>query len=358
MIHLICTQPNRYPGIAEKRPFIQQEGNLIIYRVNVPQHSNQFYKQLISFYYYQKEVLKISRQLKLDFIFVSTSKLFTGYLACKIARRNKIGYYLDLRDLFADNLRELIKIPIVNNLVSSFIKRFFQRPTMLNARHINVNSEGFKNSIPLSYKGSLSFFPNGIDEIFSTWKQDMKVQESVKTICYAGNIGEGQGLEKIIPPLAVALKNTHRFVIIGDGSSRQKLANRIKEGDLSNVILIPVMKRENILSHYKKAHYLFLHLNDYKSFEKVLPSKLFEYGSGNIPILAGVKGYAREFIENELRDNVFVFEPCDVEAVSNYLRNHTYQLKAREDFVKKYNRKEITARLADSIIEVMKLNHA
>ena len=64
-----------------------------------------------------------------------------------------------------------------------------------------------------------------------------------KIICYAGNIGEGQGLDKIIPQLAKALEKTHQFVIIGDGSSKHKLANEIKKLKLKNVELIPAMKR-------------------------------------------------------------------------------------------------------------------
>ena len=39
--------------------------------------------------------------------------------------------------------------------------------------------------------------------------------------------------------------------------------------------------------------FLFLQLNNIKAFENVLPSKIFDYGSYNKPILAGVSGIAK-----------------------------------------------------------------
>lgn len=357
-IHLICTQPNRYSSLSEKLPAVQQEGNLIIYRVDVPQHGNSFFMQLRSFFYYQREVLRIIKNIPVSFIFVSTSKLFTGYLAYRISKSKNIPYYLDLRDLFADNLRELIKIPILNWLTSKVVQLIFEKPTLLNAKHININSEGFRKNIPVEFEGSVSFYPNGIDDEFNEWHQTIEIDNFKKVICYAGNIGEGQGLDKIIPQLAKSLEKTHQFIIIGEGSSKHKLVEQVHKLNLKNVELLPAMKRNQLLGYYQKAHYLFLHLNNFSSFEKVIPSKIFEYGSGNIPILAGVKGYAKEFIETALKENVFVFNPCDVEAVRTFLLNQPYRLQDRVEFVKQFSRKEITGKMSDSIIQVVNQNHA
>ena len=52
--------------------------------------------------------------------------------------------------------------------------------------------------------------------------------------------------------------------------------------------------------------------NDYEEFRKVLPSKLFEYGAINKPILAGISGYSEEFAKSELC-NCAVFSPTDPE---------------------------------------------
>lgn len=326
---------------------------MIIYRIEVPQHNNQFIKQVYSYYHYQRNVWKIVRDINISFLFVSTSKLFSGYLAYRISKAKKIPYYLDLRDLFAENLKELIRLPLINDLISFIVKQFFEKPTLLHARHININSEGFRSSIPFKFKGTISFFPNGIDDEFIGWKQNIPITDSEKIVCYAGNIGEGQGLDKIIPPLAKILEKTHRFIIIGEGSSKYKLQEKIRQLRLTNVDLLSAIKRTELLEYYKNSHYLFLHLNDYISFEKVLPSKIFEYACGDLPIMAGVRGYSREFMKAELGETVFLFDPCDVNEAVNFLKFSPYQKFDRKDFVEKFKRSKIVTEMSDSIIHCM-----
>ena len=64
--------------------------------------------------------------------------------------------------------------------------------------------------------------------------------------------------------------------------------------------------KQKLIKEYLNADILFLHLNDYEAFQKVLPSKLFEYGAMNKPILAGISGYSKEFVKSEI-SNCAVF---------------------------------------------------
>ena len=78
------------------------------------------------------------------------------------------------------------------------------------------------------------------------------------------------------------------------------LENEINNLGLKNIKIIPPLKRDSLLQYYNSADVLFLHLADVPAFQKVLPSKLFEYGSFNVPIIAGVKGVAKKFIKNNI----------------------------------------------------------
>jgi len=97
---------------------------------------------------------------------------------------------------------------------------------------------------------------------------------------------------------------------------------------------------------------LFLHINDYDAFKKVLPSKLFEYGAMGKPIWAGVSGYAADFIRAEL-DNSVVFHPCnaaDAERVFGQLR---LQDETRFRFESKFARKNIVNELANDVLKTI-----
>lgn len=82
-----------------------------------------------------------------------------------------------------------------------------ERLAFRQANHINLVSRGFESYFKLRYPAiSLSFFTNGIDDGFLN-RDFSKINHAGDfdqpiTVLYAGNIGEGQGLHAIVPPLA------------------------------------------------------------------------------------------------------------------------------------------------------------
>jgi len=92
-------------------------------------------------------------------------------------------------------------------------------------------------------------------------------------------------------------------------------------------------------------------LNDYEAFQKVLPSKLFEYGAMNKPILAGISGYSKKFVKSELSDCA-VFSPTDIEDAVNKFESLNYSIETRDEFIKKFERKKIMREMAEDIYGV------
>jgi hypothetical protein len=91
-------------------------------------------------------------------------------------------------------------------------------------------------------------------------------------------------------------------------------------------------------------------LNDYPAFRKVLPSKIFELATFGKPIIAGVSGFAAEFIKNEVSDS-FVFEPCNSKQLVDFLKSDMLSNKIdRKEFKLKYRRSNINILMAESIL--------
>jgi glycosyltransferase involved in cell wall biosynthesis len=156
-------------------------------------------------------------------------------------------------------------------------------------------------------------------------------------------------LHKIVPPLALALRDKAKFTIIGDGGRRQHLESAIGELGVENVELHSPVSRDRLIEEYKKANVLFLHLGQYRAFEKVLPSKLFEYGAMGKPILAGVSGFSSEFIREELT-NAAVFTPGDVGGAISALDSLHLVDAPRTQFIEKYSRENISQSMAKNIL--------
>ncbi|MEY3738082.1 MAG: hypothetical protein RL544_860, partial [Bacteroidota bacterium] len=198
-----------------------------------------------------------------------------------------------------------------------------------------------------------TFYTNGIDEEFLEAIPVVVKKDKIgskKSIVYAGNIGEGQGLHKVIPQAAKELGSEFEFIIIGDGGTKKVLQDGIENLSISNVVLEKPVSRKELQGIYSNADYLFIHLNDYPAFRKVLPSKIFELATFGSPIIAGVSGFAAEFIKNEVSDS-FVFEPCNSKQLVEFLRTDlTSNSIDRKDFKLKYRRSNINKLMAESIL--------
>jgi glycosyltransferase involved in cell wall biosynthesis len=113
-------------------------------------------------------------------------------------------------------------------------------------------------------------------------------------------------------------------------------------------VILPV-SRARLMEYYRESDYFFIHLNDYRAFEKVLPSKLFEYAAYNKPIIAGLSGYPKHFVEKNVENHI-LFKPGDAEDMVRKLNEYSYRTFRRTGFIEKYNRKAIMAEMAASMI--------
>jgi len=357
-IEVITTLPNRYATYSINAPEYEQIDNLYLHRVRLPNHESGMIDQVKAFYCFYRKALKLVRGKEYGLVIATSSRLFTAFLGARIARNKKLPLYLDIRDIFVDTLNDVLSWPQAEAILP--ILKLVEKYTFSQAYKVNLVSEGFLNYFQQRYP-SLDYevFTNGIDEEFILAQQqtnkvpDGKVGKGdgeVKIILYAGNIGEGQGLHKIVPQLAKQLGNGFMFKVIGDGGRKQLLVDSVTALGVNNVQLLPPVGRGKLIEYYHQADILFLHLNDYDAFKKVLPSKVFEYAVFNKPMLAGVGGYAAKFIRDNV-SNAGIFAPCDVMAAKLAVEELAFNQGPRSGFISRFRRRNIMKKMAQSIIQ-------
>jgi hypothetical protein len=355
VIDVMTTMPNRYSSFESSAEEYEEHPQLNIYRIPLPSHQSGMVDQSFSFLAFAKAVIAKTKDQGYAFVFATSSRLMTAALGAYIARKKNLGLYLDIRDIFVDTIND-----VMPGKAAFFLKPFLsivERFTISRALNVNLVSEGFRSYFCASYpEQNYSFFTNGIDDEFLeaiSIGQDVVVKEPnrIITVLYAGNMGEGQGLHVIIPELAKRLEGEVTFRLIGDGGRKAYLERNLADAGCRNVELLPPVPRDQLIKEYQRADVLFLHLNNYQAFEKVLPSKLFEYGAFGKPIWAGVAGYAAQFIEDEMV-NAVVFRPCDVVDAVSAFRKLNMSDVFRESFIKKYSRINIMNDMAADILNV------
>lgn len=355
LIDVVTTQPNRYNTYKVKADAKEVTGNLTIHRIQLPEHKSGMLDQVHSFRTYFSQTLKKSKDKEYDLVFSSSSRLFTAYLGYVIAKKRKIPLYLDIRDIFVDTMDDVLGNGLLRSLVVPFLK-LVEKKTFSYASHINLISEGFKPYFSNYTNANYSYYTNGIDDIFldnqAASNDSVPSHEGPFIITYAGNIGEGQGLHKIIPQAASRLGDKYQFQVVGDGGAKGLLEKEMNQLSVTNVKLIPPVSRERLLEIYNESDFLFLHLNDYDAFKKVLPSKIFELATYDKPIIAGVGGYANQFVKNNV-SNVILFEPCDVDSMVSQLEGYGYENVKRTEFITKFSRANINKEMAESILSYL-----
>ncbi|MBH3354778.1 glycosyltransferase family 4 protein [Stutzerimonas stutzeri] len=354
-IDVLTTQPNRYHSHASEALAVEEQGCVRVRRVQLPVHKSGFVDQAKAFTAFALQVNRVVGESHYDVVVATSSRLMTAVLASWIARRQCTRLYLDIRDIFVENLRELFTAQLGRPLAFAF--GALERWAIGRAEKVNLVTAGFLSYFQPRYpKQQFSLYSNGVDDEFCDFHVPKLADRSTEkplSILYAGNIGDGQGLHLIIPSLAQRLGARAHFSIVGAGGRLQALRDAVAGGDLNNVELIPPVRRERLLELYEQADVLFLHLNDFSAFRRVLPSKLFEYAATGKPVLAGVAGFAADFVRTEVT-NAEVFAPCDLEGAMAAMEKLSLEPKARPEFVERFSRGRIMGAMADDVLELVR----
>lgn len=354
-IDVVTTLPNRYSSFNQAAQEIESHDGLEIRRIPLPAHRSDMLGQSRAFAHFARRSLAHTAARAYDAVFATSSRLMTAALGARIARRGHTRLYLDLRDIFVETIHDVLPGPLGFPVKHAFAA--LERWTIRSADRINLVSPAFESYFRERYgELSLAAFTNGVDDEFvaaalagdgtRTPAADGRLR-----IVYAGNIGESQALHEIVPPLARELRDQAQFIVIGDGGRRAALAAALEAQNVGNVELRAPVARSELLAAYRAADVLFLHLGPQPAFERVLPSKLFEYAAIGKPVLAGVGGYSARFVRDEI-SNAAVFAPTDVRGAVTALRSLRIADAPRPEFVAKFARSSIAVAMARDILQL------
>lgn len=360
-VDVITTLPNRYGSFRPQAATQEEHGRLRVRRLAIPSHQSGIPDQGRGFNSFARQAARATAGDSYDLVFATSSRLMTASLGAWLARRKRVPLYLDIRDIFVDTVKHLL--PATASRTATYFFRAVENWTIRSAAHVNLVSPGFAPYFNKRYPSrSFSYFTNGIDDDFvarySFSAGRTAAPRSGRTrVLYAGNIGEGQGLHGIVPVLSRQLEHTVEFRIVGAGGRRTQLEQALARSCVDNVVVLDPVPRHALIDEYRSADVLFLHLNAYDAFEKVLPSKVFEYAATGKPIWAGVRGYPQTFIESNI-DNAATFAPCNENEALAALRSLQLVTSPRHEFIEEYSRRRIMHAMADHIAGVLDGVHA
>ena len=354
-IHVLTSVPNRYSAETKS---IEYSGRVYVRKFSVPDFGKSFFGLALAYTVYFCKALFFGIFLRPNLVIGTSSRFFTSLLATLVSITSRSKLIIDKKDIFSESFKDnfAFKFKVLDQMVFRIIY-FLECACIKRADSIVQVSPCFNDYFSQSIASeNWLTITNGIDEIFLQHNHNLPKLNFLKkpSVLYAGNIGIAQALHKIIPHLA-KLNPQIKFKIIGEGSGRKILESSLKTNDISNVEILNPMPRKKLINEYILADILFLHLRDISAFQKVLPSKIFEYGAFNKPILAGVSGFMESFL-NDNFSNAYIFYPEHSDAANIKLKN---ALKCQKEnkfynsFIKKYSRNHLLKKYSDEVIKLM-----
>lgn len=218
-----------------------------------------------------------------DVVFGTSGTVFAGWLGFICARRFKLPFVVEFRDLTFEQMvatgsrREGLGVRLMKAAELSLAKR---------GDRIVVLTEGFRDilareGIPLS---KISVVPNGADPCPVT----RAVSPDVLSFGYFGTLGLSQDIPGTIECAARAAcvaGREPRYLIIGEGAARGDIEETIGTNRYPFCELLHGMSKDDLEKHYATCDMTVVSLRKAEEFASTIPSRVFQSLARGIPVL-------------------------------------------------------------------------
>jgi colanic acid biosynthesis glycosyl transferase WcaI len=238
-----------------------------------------------------------------DVIYVWHPPLSMGLAAWIVGRIKRAPFVYDVQDIWPESavLAGMLTNPSLVRLTHRIARFIYKR-----ASHILVVSDGARAN--LIEKGvpptKVSVAAHWIDDrLFEQADGELAPLrreyglEGRVIVMFAGNHGVVQALGSVIDAADLLRETNITFVMVGDGSDKQRLRELAAGKRLQNVVFVDRHPLERMPAILRAADALLVHLKDDPLTDLIMPTKTIAYLASGKPIVMAMRGAAAELVE-------------------------------------------------------------
>lgn len=310
-----------------------------------------------------KQADKIIAKENIDLIYSTAPPYSNHLIAAKLKRKYGIPTVMDMRDEWLES--HLISYP---TRFHRWKMAKIERKTLSAADLITVINQPTKQSISqrLNHTKNIKIIRQGFDpqNFESPSTQAQSFTSDRLTFLYSGIFYGKRTPETFLKGVSEAvehhppLKNDLELQFQGGLEKEHlELISKLKLDEM--VVNYGYISHAKAVENLQKADVLWFNIGHKKFSNRVTVGKLFEYFGAQKPIFGLIpEGGSKELLKKY--GSYYTAEPHNVESVRHQIlaiwkdwKNGSFQ-RPNIPFIKKYNRKNITNRLANSFNEVLK----
>ncbi|MFQ5964063.1 MAG: glycosyltransferase family 4 protein [Candidatus Scalinduaceae bacterium] len=247
--------------------------------------------QLTLPYIFESKLKKYIKK-KFDIVIVYSPPLTLAHVGKRLKKKFGARFILNVQDIFPQNAIDLgsMKSRVLINYFERIENNAYQTADRIIVHSVG-NQEFMKERKPF-LDGKLKVLHNWIDTVpYVNVKKTNIFRERYGLndkfiFLFAGVIGPSQGLDLIVKA-AKELREISDicFLLVGDGSEKDKLAKMAESYTLSNVVFKPFISKEEYPGLVKEADVGLVCLSS-KNKTPVIPGKILGYMAASIPVVA------------------------------------------------------------------------
>lgn len=277
---------------------------IIIYAINIPYKQNMsFACRCVAFLLFSiAAILFVLICKKPQIIYATSTPLTIGIPAIIGKWIRKIPFVFEVRDQWPEIP---IEMGYIKNRYLGRLLIYLEKLIYYQSEAIIALSDGVKKNIKkIIKKKNIYVFPNCADlELFNPSINGSCVRKKFgwknKIIfLHPGAMGRVNNLEFMID-IAEKLKDYPKahFVLMGEGSEKDRLQAMINNKSLKNIEILPAVKKHHMPEYLAACDIGLVIIGNYQILQNNSANKFFDILSSGKPVLLNYSGWQREVID-------------------------------------------------------------
>jgi len=241
-----------------------------------------------------------------DVIIATSPQLLVALAGWWLRVVHGVPFIFEVRDIWPESLTGVglgSEQSLLHRALGAIASFLYRR-----SDHIVVVTPAFRDylaekwSVPLE---KMSVVENGVElELFSPEGDRHPLGDAPELrgkfiVSYIGTLGMAHGLETVLQAAAQLQQRAPdvAFLLIGEGSEKERLVAMANALGLSNVHFLPQQPKGAIPGLIRASDVCLVLLKNAEIFKTVLPTKLLEFLACGRPVVLGVNGHARDILQ-------------------------------------------------------------
>lgn len=239
-------------------------------------------------------------------VVVSTSpQFFNGLAGYFVASFKRSRWVVEIRDLWPESI---VAVGALTHRRIIALLEWIELFVYRKADRIVVVTQSFAKQIgeKLGSEEKITVVKNGANlQLFTSQSvensQTLAEIEAIKHKCivaYVGTHGMAHGLDKVVEAAEMLRARTDiHFLFVGDGAERENLIGMAANKGLKNCTFLGQLPKSMMPYIWAVSSVCLVVLRKNKTFESVIPSKIFECMAMGKPMILGVEGEAASIVK-------------------------------------------------------------